>query len=103
MSNHNTASIQDGTMKIFKIDDCEWWIGADAESVRAAVVDQYGYTDEDLEDFSELSDAELDTFKFVDTDEDERPISEPRTFREQMAIEVAQGGSFPRMFAAEEY
>lgn len=90
-------------MKVFQIDDMEWWIGQDAETVRAAVQVEQGRTEEDLEDFAEVSDEALDVLMFQDTDEDERPTSAPRTFREQLAIEVAAGGQFPRMFAAENY
>ncbi|PPU07768.1 hypothetical protein [Xanthomonas arboricola] len=90
-------------MKIFQIDDMEWWIGQDAETVRAAVQDEQGRTEEDLEDFEEVSDESLDVLMFQDTDEDELPTSAPRTFREQLAIEVAEGGQFPRLFAAESY
>ncbi len=38
-----------------------------------------------------------------DDDDDERPTGEKRTFREQLAIEVAESGKFPRMFASTEY
>ncbi|MBB4126269.1 hypothetical protein GGR77_001559 [Xanthomonas translucens] len=88
-------------MKIFQIDDMEWWVGADAESVLAAVKEETGMDDEDLEDFQEVNEDDLDRLKFQDSDEEERPIGEPRTFREQLVIEVAAGGKFPRMFAAE--
>ncbi|QNH21197.1 hypothetical protein HEP73_02109 [Xanthomonas sp. GW] len=90
-------------MKIFRIDDCDWWIGEDAESVLAAVKDETGMEAEDLEDFHEISDDDMDRLKFVDTDEGERTIGDPRTFRQQLAIEVAQGGNFPRMFATTEF
>ncbi len=91
-------------MKIFSIDDMDWWIGADAESVWAAAVQEYGYTDEDIENFHELSDAELDALQYFDVDdEDERHIGDPRTFRAQLDIEIAAGGKFPRFFASEEH
>ncbi|UYK82274.1 hypothetical protein NG829_08290 [Xanthomonas sacchari] len=90
-------------MKIFRIDDCDWWIGPDAESVLAAVKDDTGMDDEDLEDFHEVSADDLDRLKFADTDEDERTVGEPRSFREQMAIEIAAGGNFPRLFATTEF
>ncbi|WP_434990092.1 hypothetical protein [Xanthomonas melonis] len=96
-------TIESTQMKIFQIDDMEWWIGQDAETVRAAVQNEQGRTEEELEDFQEVSDESLDLLKFQDTDEDERPISAPRTFREQLAIEVAEGGQFPRLFAAKAY
>ncbi len=90
-------------MKIFQIDDMEWWIGEDAESVLAAVKNETGMDDDDLEAFQEVNEDGLDRLKFTDTDEDEKPIGNPRTFREQLAIEAAAGGKFPRLFAAESY
>lgn len=98
-----TTITPEAQMKIFQIDDMEWWIGPDADSVRAAVQDETGMSDEDLEDFQEVSDEDLDRLKFTDTDEDEHPIGKPRTFREQLAIEAVAGGKFPRLFAAESF
>ncbi|MCI2243237.1 hypothetical protein L3067_01260 [Xanthomonas sp. PPL568] len=90
-------------MKIFMIDDCDYWIGPDAASVLAAVKDETGMDGDDLEDFHELSAEDLDHLKYHDTDEDERTVGEPRTFREQLAIEIAEGGNFPRLFATTEF
>lgn len=89
------------TLKIFMVSDCEWWIGADADAVRQAVKDECGLTDEDLEDFCEISNDALDHLKYTDCDEDERPVGNPRTFREQIEVEAALGGRFPRLFAVE--
>jgi len=50
-----------------------------------------------------LTDEQLDTIKITDCDEDERPTGEVRTFRQQMAKEIAEGGAFPRQFAATGY
>lgn len=90
-------------MNLYQIDDMEWWIGPDAASVIAAVKDEYGYDDALLEDFQELDGEALDTLIYQDSDEDNRAIGEARTFRAQLAIEVAAGGRFPRMFAAQDF
>lgn len=89
-------------MKIFRLNDCDWWIG---ETLDACVADYRASVDDDpvqTEDAEEVSDASLDKLIFTDTDENEQPIAK-RTFREQLAIEVAAGGRFPRLFASTEY
>lgn len=80
-------------------DDVEWWIGAGpATAIAAAYQEAYG---EDAEcDPEELTEEALDTLKYSDCDENERPTGVVRTFREQLAIEIAEGGEFPRLFAA---
>lgn len=90
-------------MKVFEINDCDWWIG---ESLESCIQDYRDNVDDDpicTEDARELTDEELDTLKFTVCDENERPTGEKITFREQLAIEISEGGEFPRMFASTEY
>lgn len=94
-------------VRIFQMDDCiEWWIGAATpEQMRDAYRDAYG--DESLDDGDDLprplSDNELDVLRFYYGPEDAAPdIVQTRTFREQLAIELAAGVPEPRMFACEE-
>lgn len=91
-------------MKIIEMNDCDWWIG---ESLEACVNDYRENVDDDpmhFENARELADEELDRLKFsICDDETEQPTGEKRSFREQMAIEIAEGGVFPRMFASTEY
>lgn len=90
-------------MKIFQMNDCDWWIG---ESLVACIDDyvaNYSEIESIDEDAHELTDEELDKLIFTDCDEDERPSGIKRTFREQLEIEVTSGGVFPRMFASTEY
>jgi len=90
-------------MKVVQINDCDWWVGESLEACvkdyRDNVEDSPDYT----EDARELTEQELDTLKFSVCDDDERPTGEKRTFREQLAVEIAEGGKFPRMFASTEY
>lgn len=94
-----------GEIAVWQISDMEWWIGAGTrESILATYMEATGVTHEEatgsVNDWPEpLTPAALDELKFIDSDEDEKPIGPPRTFREQLAIEVAQGGQFPRLFA----
>ncbi|WP_414554786.1 hypothetical protein [Stenotrophomonas forensis] len=90
-------------IKIFAVTESEWWLGTDLASVVKAAQEEYGLVDEDVADAVELVDADLDSLNFSDSDEDGRPTGQKRTFREQLAIEVAAGGSFPRLFAMEDF
>ena len=90
-------------MRVYRMDDMEWWVG---ESLAACVAEgrrQCGpecYPDS--REQYELSDADLQRLIFVDeSDGAEPPVQ--RTFAEQLAREIAEGGPFPRPFAAEDW
>ena len=87
-------------MKIFEMNDCEWFVGPSAEDCKAAYFDEF---DSELDELRELTDDELDTLMFIVTDENEVPDGTKRTFREQLAIEIEEGGEFPRLFACTEF
>ncbi len=90
-------------MKVFEVNDCDWWIGESLEACvkdyRENVEDSPEYT----EDAREVTEDELDSLKFSVSDDGETLSGQKRSFREQLAIEIAKGGKFPRMFASTEY
>lgn len=91
---------------IWAINDMEWWIGPGTrEQIRASVIEQYGEVfEEEPDDYPELlSDEALDTLKFCYSGEDNFDCTLVRTFREQLAKEIAEGVESPRMFACEDY
>ena len=90
-------------MKICEMNDCDWWIGESLEACKAAYIATTGDPESVDDDAHELTDDELDRLMFADCDEDERPTGVKRTFSEQLAVEIAAGGEFPRMFASTEY
>lgn len=90
-------------MKICQINDCDWWIGESLDACIGDYIANYCDADGVEEDAHELTDAELDSLIFTDVDSDEQPTGIKYTFREQLAIEIAAGGKFPRMFASTEY
>lgn len=90
-------------IKIFAVTESEWWLGTDLASVVKAAQEEYGLDDEDVANAIELVDADLDLLNFSDSDDDGQPTGQKRTFREQLAIEVASGGAFPRLFAMEDF
>lgn len=86
-------------MKIYALNDVEWWIGPSLEACKEAYSNPDGIDD----DAHELSDAELDSLQLTLVDENEAPTGEVRSFRQQLEIELANGGEFPRLFACSDY
>ena len=90
-------------VRVYRMDDMEWWVG---ESLAACVAEgrrQCGaecYPDSDEQ--YELTDEQMNRLMFIDeSDGAEPPVK--RTFAEQLAREVAEGGPFPRPCAAEDW
>ncbi|HSC06124.1 MAG TPA: hypothetical protein VLD59_04800 [Steroidobacteraceae bacterium] len=87
------------TIKVFRMDDMEWWAG---ESLAACVAEgrrQCGddcYPDDPSEQH-ELSDEAMQRLKFMDED------GSTRTFAEELARRIAAGEAFPQQFAAEDW
>ena len=93
-------------MKIFKLNDCDWYAAEDMESAINQIMHDTGNAREDCVDSSahELTDEEMDRLKFVDENENEEcnPTT-TRTFREQLALMVDHADSFPCPFASTEF
>lgn len=100
---------QSNDIRIWEVNDMEWWIGAGTpESILAAYMAETGVSHDDAtggEDTfpAALDNDALDALHYSDSDEDGTLTGVTRTFREQLAIEVAAGGDFPRLFAASDY
>lgn len=90
------------TIKIYSMDNCTWYAAESEESAIAAYAADTGTDPSEMEVF-EVSDLAMDSLKYTDCNEDETPIGAARTFREQLAIEVAAGTHFPCLFATTEY
>ncbi|QLI80811.1 hypothetical protein HZU75_04295 [Chitinibacter fontanus] len=90
-------------MKVVEVNDCDWYVGESVAACVAQYIKEVGeeYADH-CEDARALSDDELDALTFTVVDENEVPDGSKRTFREQLAIEIAAGGDFPRLFATTE-
>lgn len=86
-------------MNVYELNDDYWWVGPSLEACKAG----YPYPEDIDDEAHELSDAELDGLKFMVCDENETPTGEVRSFRQQLAIELAEGGEFPRLFASTDY
>lgn len=90
-------------IKIFKINDYEWWAGADLESIKSAYKEQTGIepdSDEGFDSPRQLGDEEMQR-KTIWFEEGEEPDS--ATFREHLDHLIALGHAFPCHFAGTEY
>ena len=93
-------------MKIFKLNDCDWYAAEDMESAIQQIMHDTGNTREDCVDSSarELTDDEMDRLRFMDDRENDEDAKDgSRSFREQLALMVERWDSFPCPFATTEF
>lgn len=95
-------------MHIYRLNDLEWWMAPSLEEAITAATHLTGLAREDVIDDQchQLTDVELDTLRFADTDEpgsDEPDEGWPnRSFREELVKRVAAGHG-AEMFATTEW
>lgn len=87
-------------MRVFQLNDCEWWVGESAQACLDAALQEYGREtfDEVMEGHNphEIEIPALHKLQFNDDD------GSKRSFAEQLQREIAEGGKFPRLFASTE-
>jgi hypothetical protein len=101
-------------IKIFAMNDCDWYAAESVEDALKAMAEVFSYktTPEgiadmreglDVENPGEISDESMDSLIF--TDDSDLPEGQivKRTFREQLAQMIADGQKFPCFFASTEY
>jgi hypothetical protein len=85
-------------MKVFQLNDYEWWAGEDLESVKAAYLKETGVSEEEaFEDPQEVSEADMQVLKYYQTE------GVFCSFAEALADMLAAGDKFPCCFACTEY
>jgi hypothetical protein len=85
-------------IKVFQLDDIEWWAGESLEACVAEGRRQCGddcYPDDGVQ--GEVSSEAMQRLRFVDED------GTFRTFAEELEKRVAADETFPQMFACEDY
>ena len=91
-------------IRVYRMDDREWWAGANLAECVAEGRRQCGpdcYPDDPSEQY-ELGDEAMQRLMFIDeSDGAEPPVK--RTFAEELAWRMAAGETFPQQFAAEDY
>ena len=94
-------------VKIFKLNDCDWYAAVNMESAIQQIIFDSCNTREDCVDSSrhELTDDEMDRLQFVDDGGviDEEAEDGSRSFRVQLAVMIERGDSFPCLFATTEF
>jgi len=89
------------TIKVFQLDDCDWWAGESLEACIEAGREACGkgcYEDAEAEGY-QVSDEAMRTLK-IRRDEDSQ---EPITFETYLAELIAAGEKFPVYFASTEF
>lgn len=96
-------------VKIWQMSEYDWVAAETLEEAKDCLSLTLGCeTPEELEEYlddpRELTEAELDEYEFCDSDEDGNPNPEvgKRSFREELARQVAAGTKFPCYFAGTE-
>jgi hypothetical protein len=88
-------------MRVFRVNDCDWWMAENAQQARTAAIDFYGTGPDDvyaLDEIAEVSEEAMDRLKVGDEDD-----GKTRTFREQVAKRIKDGATKPEIFASTEY
>lgn len=89
-------------MKIFKLNDCDWFAAGTLEEAILCAKTECGYDDDSIEDPHELTDEEMDRLQYRFTDDYDRPLAS-MSFRAALAKRIADGERFPYMFASTEH
>jgi len=89
-------------MRVFQINDYDWFMAETAEQARNAAIELYGSDDDDcvlpLNEIEEVSDSEMARLKINDEED-----GMTRTFKEQVAKRIKEGANKPEFFASTEY
>jgi hypothetical protein len=84
-------------MKVFSLNDCDWWLAPDLDSAIAAAMRESGLDrDEAVNNPQELSASDLGRLVFRDND------GSKRTFAEQLERELGRDATTVRLFASTE-
>lgn len=89
-------------IKIFRVNDYEWWAGESLESIRAAYKERTGIdpdSDEGFDHPREIGELGMSKLVFFD----DGPELANQTFREYLDHLIACGQEFPCFFAGTEY
>lgn len=84
-------------MKVFKMNDCDWWMDVDIESAKRNYLEYCGCDEDSLDDVFELP---VDTLKQTMISFPDEPEREKYTFLEHMGNVYNDG---PHLFASTEY
>jgi hypothetical protein len=90
-------------MRIFRMNDCDWWLATTLEAAKADYKHQTGIDLEDIEDAREVTEEEMDRLKFIENYDGPKSGWIKRTFREELQRRITDGEAKPGCFASTEY
>ena len=91
-------------MKVFAMNDRDWMAGESLESVTELYLKEYADglpKDEALDNPHELTEHQMDRFRFHD--DDAEFYDDCQTFQQRLNFMVRRGDKFPCFFASTEY
>jgi hypothetical protein len=105
VARQNNAAANGSGWRIFKLNDCDWWIARSIDEAKASFQKECGPMpdDEAFDEPCELTDADMDTLKIAESDENERRTGKFLTFREYLIERIGDGLDSPEMFASTEW
>lgn len=71
-------------MKVFKMNDCDWWMDTDLETAKKNYLGFVETEPESVEDAREMTDDELDNTRFINRDEEFNRLFPKYTFRDHV-------------------
>lgn len=86
-------------IKIFQLNDCDWWAGEDLKSVKKVYAEEVDSDSDLTEDARELTEKEMNELVFAD----ETGSGNGRSFKDQLKRLIDNGQEFPCFFATSEY
>jgi len=90
-------------MKVFKLNDCDWWAGDSLEAVKAAYMAETGLDeDEAFDDARECTEKELAEIQFYIGDPHEDDVN-TISFAERLEYLIKVNTVTPCLFASSEY
>lgn len=93
-------------VKVWRVNDYEWWAGTNIESIKVAYKEATGIdpdSDEGFDSPRELTAAEMGSMRYCYNEDGYFSENETRSFREQIDLEISEGQTFPCYFAGTEY
>lgn len=91
-------------IKVFRVNDYEWWAGESAEEVLAACMKESGLSADEVCDGpdnipEQLSDKTMNSLMYLD----DQKLNKKVTFATALKHMIKEGVSFPCLFAATDY
>lgn len=92
-----------GGVKVFKMNECDWWVAKDIDSAIKAYLADSGVSREDIPDVRELTDEEMDRMMYLPADDESGNSLTFRQVLERMTAPDNHQFRHPEVFASTEF